>query len=581
MSQIPSADEPQRSAAPAMPRRVSKLALLIVSYVLLAAVAASVGYVLGNPLKKNTVLSQAETVGPAASPAPAPAEVTAPVSEATPERDSSADTLKIIWNKPTATSEEHFFDQRSAFDQNAMAKVFYWQVGRVEGDGPYKGYTLFDVNVDCEGPCFSMPTYRLLAKYGDSRPFLLARYSPKDLSYVQGNFTVLENIVVPEFEFPKIIKGPQGQVLEFGSWEDRWFDLSYRRFAFRDDQVGEVFVDVDSPPREAFAVNGFYVHVADGTEVRYRLPFPFMKDTIPDVVWSDGTKNASDYVATDVTGCGSSNLASVLDASSVSRTDDLVAVGKASNGDTVYGFRDPKRQVLQDIYGSIAPSAEDGAERTKMPYDEYAASHPVFVWIDPFGRMIKFQKAEFLPAAECGKPVIYLYPEKTMDVSVRLAPQGGFTKSEPAYDGGWNVRATPAGQLTDLKTGKSHPYLFWEGRGGLYETPKRGFVVAGNDVHAFLTEKLARLGLNEKESADFLEFWEPRMTGAPYFFVTFLGNREMDALAPLTVTPKPDSVIRLLMDFQPLTEPIAVQEYDIRTPARVGFTVVEWGGVLR
>ncbi len=55
----------------------------------------------------------------------------------------------------------------------------------------------------------------------------------------------------------------------------------------------------------------------------------------------------------------------------------------------------------------------------------------------------------------------------------------------------------------------------------------------------------------------------------------------MDELAPLTITPKPDTIIRLLMDFKPLQKPISVEGYNIKTPERKGFTVVEWGGVLR
>lgn len=141
--------------------------------------------------------------------------------------------------------------------------------------------------------------------------------------------------------------------------------------------------------------------------------------------------------------------------------------------------------------------------------------------------------------------------------------------------------ATPEGNLKDIYTNKNYPYLFWEGRGGIYETPKKGFVITQNKVHTFLIEKLTKLGLNEKERADFIEFWEPKMTGAPYYFVTFLGNISMDKIAPLTVEPKPDTVIRVLMDFTPLAQPISVECYDIKTPIRNGFTVVEWGGVLR
>ena len=71
------------------------------------------------------------------------------------------------------------------------------------------------------------------------------------------------------------------------------------------------------------------------------------------------------------------------------------------------------------------------------------------------------------------------------------------------------------------------------------------------------------------------------MKDSPYYFVTFLGNREMNQIAPLIINPKPDTVIRVLMDFTPLTSPINVKEYEILTQKRNGFTVVEWGGVLR
>jgi hypothetical protein len=115
----------------------------------------------------------------------------------------------------------------------------------------------------------------------------------------------------------------------------------------------------------------------------------------------------------------------------------------------------------------------------------------------------------------------------------------------------------------------------------MYETPDKGFVVAQNEVHKFLLGKLKQLGLNDKETADFMEYWEPKMQGSPYYFVTFMGNQAMEELAPLEITPKPDTVIRILMDFVPLEKPIKVEGFNIRTPERKGFTVVEWGGVRR
>jgi restriction endonuclease S subunit len=100
----------------------------------------------------------------------------------------------------------------------------------------------------------------------------------------------------------------------------------------------------------------------------------------------------------------------------------------------------------------------------------------VFFWRDALGRLVRFKNKLFLPQAECGKPVIYLYPEHTTSVSVSVSPVGGMTFSEPDYGNGWTVTARPDGQLTD-DSGARWPYLFWEGRGGLYEQPKKGWVV--------------------------------------------------------------------------------------------------------
>ena len=62
------------------------------------------------------------------------------------------------------------------------------------------------------------------------------------------------------------------------------------------------------------------------------------------------------------------------------------------------------------------------------------------------------------------KPVIYLYPKQSTDVSVTLGyPEEELTYTYPAYEDGWRVHAEPDGRLTNLKDGSTHYYLFWEG----------------------------------------------------------------------------------------------------------------------
>ena len=49
---------------------------------------------------------------------------------------------------------------------------------------------------------------------------------------------------------------------------------------------------------------------------------------------------------------------------------------------------------------------------------------------------------------------------------------------------------------------------------------------------------------------------------------------------PLIITPTPDTIIRVLMEYKPINSKIDIKEQKLKTPKRKGFTVVEWGGTL-
>lgn len=187
-------------------------------------------------------------------------------------------------------------------------------------------------------------------------------------------------------------------------------------------------------------------------------------------------------------------------------------------------------------------------------------------------------------AAGCGeeeqldaKPVIYLYPEETMEVEVSLSYDGELTCTYPAYENGWNVVAEPDGTLTDRKSGREYSYLFWEGTDDIEYDMSRGFVVRGEDTADFLQEKLAYLGLEPAEYNEFIVYWLPRMQDNPYNLITFQTDCYTEH-AVLQITPEPDSVLRVFMAWKPLTEPVEIEEPELAGFERKGFTVVEWGG---
>ena len=176
------------------------------------------------------------------------------------------------------------------------------------------------------------------------------------------------------------------------------------------------------------------------------------------------------------------------------------------------------------------------------------------------------------------KPIIYLYPEKEMDVEIKLGYPVLLTTVYPKYHDGWKVTANPNGKLIDKNTGRSLYSLYWEGKNYPAKKTDEGFVVKGEDTIGFLEEKLEILGLNEREADEFIIYWLPQMEHNTYNYIRFATKEEIDNYMPLEVNPKPDTVIRVLMEFMPLEEKIDVKEQKLTKLERRGFTVVEWGG---
>ena len=177
------------------------------------------------------------------------------------------------------------------------------------------------------------------------------------------------------------------------------------------------------------------------------------------------------------------------------------------------------------------------------------------------------------------KPVIYLYPEDEIDVEVRMNIHGKPTFFYPEYQDGWKFKAAPTGDLTFGN--KTYNYLFWEAsqnRSFSKQELKSGFNVKREKVISFLEEKLNLAGLNSKEKADFITYWGPRLAANDLNFVRFEFNEECNRYAELDITPKPKSIYRIYMTWMSIPLEMEVEEQEIESYSREGFTVLEWGG---
>ena len=177
------------------------------------------------------------------------------------------------------------------------------------------------------------------------------------------------------------------------------------------------------------------------------------------------------------------------------------------------------------------------------------------------------------------KPIIYLYPTTDMNVSVKLGNKDKITCSYPDYKDGWKVLAKTDGNLIDLNTKRNLYSLYYESEAvNNFKIEEDGFIVKSSDVSKFLEDKLEVLGLTEREAEEFIVYWLPKLQKNPYNYIRFATKEEINENMPLEINPKPDSLIRVLMTFKGLKNPINIKEQQLETPERKGFVAVEWGG---
>ncbi len=322
-----------------------------------------------------------------------------------------------------------------------------------------------------------------------------------------------------------------------------------------------------------------YLKLADSTLLSYKTESISSSDNHVPYVNISGQENKDAYESGITVKCGLGDATTIIKSNS-SILNDKEEVGNVSNNDQkIYQIKNSSNELVKQIYDNYKIGRDYPSGPPVMSIDQFVKEPNHFLAQDKLGDWVVFVNSKYALQAECGKPVIYLYPEKNTEVTVKVGAD--ITKSEPLYPkDGWTVLAHPSGQL-DYQD-QVYPNLFWEGTGkGYYPNlTNYGFVVAQKDLISTLNSQLRDLGLNAKESADFMEFWTDKLPKAPYVRLTWLGNAEMNQLAPLSVSPRPDTSIRIFLDFAGLDKPIKLISQKLSAPPRRGFTLVEWGGLL-
>ncbi len=547
--------------------------LLTASFLLLSAILA--GCSLNTPTKSALPTQTEQTEKPKAE----ELQINGDISYSTPSE-------KDIW---TPEFKQKFMEGYKKMYPDSEVKTFedtqkygyykFFEVGTITKT-PYKNQKLLVIAIPCDGMCFTKDTYRFAYDETTKTLTLLKKHSINSDSYLPvlqaistktDSVTNLENLDAPD------------KILIPGT--DKYAELETK-------DASDMFDSATYNPIEQYSEE--YTDKPTGMKIYYNLKSTkeFISDECLRVLLPDGTisiyafkpdfgKAITDKYSMTAGGCGITGSCYLI--ADVQDSDLIPARNKSGNID-FYVPKNPKTdKILLDNYDRYKILQEwkvkENPSVKVLSLDEFVTGEPLLYWKDPLGRWSSLINNDIKPMAECGKPVIYLYPQKTMDVSVEVGIDR-LTKTIPEYKTGWKVSAQPNGTLYNYDDKQAYPYLFWEGQNKGMLTPTKGSSVKRADLEKFLTDSLDSLGLNRTEKKDFMEFWLSKMlaNNEEYFFVSFVGTRDFNKVAPLKISPAPDTLIRVFMYYMPLDKPMRTEKQDLKAIDRNGFTVVEWGG---
>ena len=172
------------------------------------------------------------------------------------------------------------------------------------------------------------------------------------------------------------------------------------------------------------------------------------------------------------------------------------------------------------------------------------------------------------------KPILYLYPNHDMNISVKLDKEESIISSYPKYDNGWNVFVNSDGTIKYQD--RDYYALYWDE----YIDFSEGFYVNREDALTFLEDKLDYIGLTNREANEFIMYWLPVLEQNEHSLVYFELTDEREKNNKIYIKPEPDSLLRINMHIKKANGYTKIKEQELEQFTRKGFTVVEWGGTI-
>ncbi|MCK4339896.1 MAG: hypothetical protein KAW87_07930 [Candidatus Cloacimonetes bacterium] len=175
------------------------------------------------------------------------------------------------------------------------------------------------------------------------------------------------------------------------------------------------------------------------------------------------------------------------------------------------------------------------------------------------------------------KPAIYIYPEEDSQFQVQLILKNGtrITKSIPEYKSGWDAFVEKSGRINS-----KYDYLFYEASIKIMPELSSGWCISQKNLRNELNDLLLKIGLNQKETKEFLDYWLKRLQVYKYYKIFPVVNQQLDEFVELDIAPQPQTIFRIWFFFHGSDNLEELPSPQITDFIREGTTVIEWGGVL-
>jgi hypothetical protein len=187
------------------------------------------------------------------------------------------------------------------------------------------------------------------------------------------------------------------------------------------------------------------------------------------------------------------------------------------------------------------------------------------------------------PGQHC--PAIWLYPERELDVEIKLSFSGrGFmTTSAPAYNDRWRIHVDPTQPFNKYSSTYVDdpwvPHLDYDGfREGTFQT-SAGWCIEQQSLFAWQRSQLKEIGFLDSEideaNIDYARMLLNRRYPEPYFAIYPQVTSIVEASVALEITPRADTTYRLWLYFVPVEKRLELRTPEVPRIERKGFTLIE------